>query len=96
MALALGIPVSELLNRISSHELSEWQAYSILEPFGEGTAFLRTGIIASTIANVNRGKNSKMLGPEDFIPKFGEVEKKEKMQSFEEQLSVLQQIAEEK
>jgi hypothetical protein len=33
-------------------------------------AFLRSGIIASTIANVNRGKGKSPYKPEDFMPKF--------------------------
>lgn len=35
----------------------------------EERAYYRTGIIASVIANVNRGKNTKAYKPEDFMPK---------------------------
>lgn len=38
-----------------------------IDPFGEGRADLRMGIIASTIANVNRGKQ-KPFKPADFMP----------------------------
>lgn len=55
---------------MSSEELSMWMAYEVIEPFGETRADIRAGIIASTIANVNRGKNQKAFSPEDFMVKF--------------------------
>jgi hypothetical protein len=64
----LGWSVSELEERIESHELTEWQIYEAIEPFGEQRADLRAGIIASTIANVNRGKGQKAFTATDFMP----------------------------
>ena len=37
-------------------------------PFGDERADLQAGIVASTIANVNRGKNTSAYKPEDFMP----------------------------
>jgi hypothetical protein len=34
----------------------------------EELAFLRAGIVASTIANCNRGPNSEAFTPQDFMP----------------------------
>lgn len=64
--------VAELLSRISSRELSEWMVYYELEPFGEERADLRAGIVASTVANVNRDpkKQKKPFAAQDFMPKF--------------------------
>ena len=45
-------------------------AFSTLEPFGAKADFLGHAITASTIANVNRGKNTKAYSAEDFMPKF--------------------------
>ena len=45
-------------------------AYSILEPFGVETDMLGHAITASTIANVNRGKNQRAYKVDDFMPKF--------------------------
>ncbi len=61
--------VKELLGRITSAELSEWMVYNKLEPFGENIADIRSGMIASTIANCNRGKNQKPFKVDDFIIK---------------------------
>ena len=79
--------VSELLSRISSRELTEWQAYYGLEPFGEDRADLRAGIVASTVANVYRKSGTQPYKAQDFMPKFG----KEK-QDWREQLEMVKTI----
>jgi hypothetical protein len=53
---------------MSSRELSEWAAYYGMEPFGERKADYRAGMVAATIANVNRAQNSKPFKPDDFFP----------------------------
>lgn len=55
---------------MDSRELSEWIAYDQLCPFGEERADLRMGILASTIANVNKSRKRKAYRPQDFMPKF--------------------------
>ena len=86
--------VRELLTRISSKELSEWIAYYAMEPWGVETEDLRTGIIASTIANVNRDpkKQKKPFKPQDFMPKWEKPQPKElkEPQSVGEQKRILQ------
>lgn len=64
----MGMPVRELLSRIGSDELTEWMAFYQLEPFGDMRADLRSGVIASTIANANRAKHAQAFTPEDFMP----------------------------
>lgn len=68
LALALGLPVRELLARIGSDELTEWMVFYQLEPWGDFRADFRSGIVASTFANANRAKDSKPFTPEDFMP----------------------------
>ena len=68
LSLALGMTVRELLARIDSHELSEWIEYYKTDPFGNALSDLQSGIIAATIANVNRGKNTQSYQPSDFMP----------------------------
>jgi len=63
--------VGELLSRVSSRELTEWQAYYGIEPFGEERSDLRAGIVAATTANAFRGKGAKPFKPQDFMPGFG-------------------------
>ena len=64
------IDVDKMLFEISSHLFSEWLAFYRLEPTGDERADLQAGIIASTIANANRGKNTKPFKPTDFMPRF--------------------------
>lgn len=59
--------VAELGDRMTARELAEWKAYYELEPFGDLRADYRTGLLASMLANLVRGKNDKPLTPKDFI-----------------------------
>ena len=59
-----------MLAEIVQLQFAEWMAYSTLEPWGEERDDLRMGIVASTIANANRGKNQKPYKPQDFMPSF--------------------------
>jgi len=60
----------EMMSRMSSEEFYHWMVLEKIEPFGEFGDWLRTGIVSSIIANVNRGKDRKAFKPEDFMPKF--------------------------
>lgn len=58
---------------MSGREFLEWQAYHALWPLGERRADLRAGIIASVIANTQRGKDTPAFHPHDFVPQFDQV-----------------------
>lgn len=59
-----------MLRRMSSVELTEWMAFYQVEPFGTDVDMLGHAITASTIANVNRGKDQKAYSPKDFMPEW--------------------------
>lgn len=59
LALALGLPVREMLASMGSDELTEWMAYYQLEPFGDYRADYRSGVVASTFANAHRAKDGR-------------------------------------
>lgn len=68
LCLALGKTVPELLENMSSSELSMWKAYYAIEPFGEYRADLRAGLSTSTLVNMqSKRANTK---PEDFLLEF--------------------------
>lgn len=48
--------------------MADWLAYAEIEPFGDFRADVRAGIVASTIANVHRGKGQRAFGAADFMP----------------------------
>lgn len=80
--------VSELLKRISSREITEWMAFSQLEPFGSKAGYLGHAITASTVANVNRAKGQKAYTAEDFMPAF----EGKKKQTVEEMIQFAQVV----
>ncbi len=57
-----------LSEEITERELREWMAFDRIEPFGPARADLGFGIVATVIANVNRGKKTKAFTPMDFMP----------------------------
>lgn len=64
--------VSEMLSRMSSHELAEWMAFYELEPWGVETDMLGHAITSTVIANVNRNpdKRPAPYKASDFMPEF--------------------------
>ena len=62
--------MQQLLGELGSRELSEWMAYAQVEPFGVERENLHAGIVAATVANVNRAKGKKALQPSDFLLDF--------------------------
>lgn len=84
LALALGEPdVDEMLESISLPLVHEWAAYAEIEPFGEERADLRSGIIASVIANVVKGKGGRTLTPRDFMPQFDKPVRRQTVQQMQ-------------
>lgn len=81
--------VSDLLKRVSSLELAEWMAFYRLEPFGEERDDLRTGIVASTVAETARDtkRRRRPYRPKDFMPQFDRMQ-----QTWEQQLAVVEMM----
>lgn len=76
-----------MLRVLDSRQIAEWMAYFSIEPFGEHAAYWRAGVVAATIANVNRGKRSRPYKPEDFMPP--EPKPKREAQTPDEMAAVL-------
>lgn len=81
---------------MSAKRFAEWQAYYQLEPFGPPAGYWQAGLIASTLANVNRTKKSqKAMTPEDFMPRgMTQAENDEPVDVGAQALQVFQAIAE--
>jgi hypothetical protein len=62
--------VRQLLDNLSGRELTEWMAYEVVEPFEPTRGDLRAGVVASTIANVFRGKGQRPYSPQQFVLEF--------------------------
>lgn len=65
---------ARLVREMSREELTEWIAFSQLEPFGAEFEEYLAALIASVIAEVNRNrkKRGKAYSPRDFMQKWGE------------------------
>lgn len=63
---------------LSSTELSYWMAFYSLHPFGSERDNIHAALIASTIANVNRGKSQHPFTAQDFMLKNEHQQEKEK------------------
>ncbi len=88
LALALGMTVREMLSRMSALELTEWQRYYDVEPFGEERSDLRAAIVARVIAQSNGARAAKL---EDFIPRFERREARP--QTAADQMAVFRALA---
>ena len=83
--------MAELLARVSSRELTEWMAFASLEPFGPLQDDSRAGVIAATVANVHRDpKKGRPLRPEQFFPSLKGGGKRERRQSPQQQLAIIE------
>ena len=72
LAILLGRTVGELRSTITEAELRLWMLYLAEEgPQGADRGDIHVGILASTIANVHRGKNRPPFKETDFRPRFG-------------------------
>lgn len=52
---------------MTPRELHEWTVYDRLEPIGGRRGDFQAALIATTIANVNRGKNRAPYNLRDFL-----------------------------
>jgi len=60
----MGCPIRELLGRFDSAELSRWQAYYEIEPWGWQITNRRFGTLAHLLA---RGETGDLCGPENWF-----------------------------
>lgn len=65
--MALGKTVEQLLEEISSEELTEWKAYQKLEPFGSMIENYQRANIAAILYNSNVTKKGKLVSTEHYM-----------------------------
>ena len=70
LALALGIPVGELMGRMSALEETYWVARYRDNPFGDHRADVRNAQVLQMLYSVNAGKKSERKKLSDFMPFF--------------------------
>jgi len=68
------VDVDQMLEGISSRLLSEWMAFSLLEPFGYDVNMFGHAQTAATFFNMNRPKGEHARDPKDFYPVLAKAE----------------------
>lgn len=55
---------------ITAREFAEWLAFAVIDGWGQGEqrADMRAGVIAATVANVHRSRESRTWEAADFFP----------------------------
>jgi hypothetical protein len=66
LALAWGCTVPEAQARCNSNELTEWMAFSRLEPWGGEAEDLRWSLLLAMFINAHRGKHTRRFTAADF------------------------------
>ena len=89
----MGCSVKHLLATFDSRELSEWQAYFQLEPFGPWAENLNTGRILTTIRGLFKKKGSAPEKAEDLSLGYYKQPLYLTKQSPEKQKDMARQIA---
>lgn len=75
----MGLPVSEMLARVDSRELTEWAEYYKRHPKGDDLVCAQIALLITVVANMMRGKNDKpyemgqFYMPELLKPKIPET-----------------------
>lgn len=80
--------------QLTARQLIEWEVYDRIDPIGEHRGDFRMAVLASTLMNIalsafggGKGKpKPKFTSATDFIPKWGEKEKKETAQDVGEKV----------
>lgn len=70
----MGCSVRELLKRFDSSELTEWQAYEEIQPFGIERQEVMLGLI---LAYIQTAWGGEQVSPLDVIPDWGGLRKRE-------------------
>jgi hypothetical protein len=85
LARTLGRTLNELMHTMTAEEFGLWQQSYLQDPWGEERADLRAGIIAATIANVHRGKDTEPYKAADFKPNYSKPKPAETSEESPEQ-----------
>jgi len=72
---------------MSSAELTEWMAFSQLEPFGSEADYIGHAITAATVANRHRNKGENVHETKEFMPTF-----KKKKQTVDQMIQIAEML----
>lgn len=73
MGRTLGLTLGQVM-MMPAQEVAIWEAAYMAEPWGEVRDDMAAGMVAATVANVNRGKDTPAFSPADFMPFYEQQE----------------------
>jgi len=91
----MGIPVREMLRRMSSTEFLQYQILYTIDPWGSARGDLQAGVVASTIANTvprKKGSAGRRWKPADFVLEF--FRRRRRRQSVADMAAMMRSFAE--
>lgn len=80
LALALGRTLSEIETTMTSSELSGWQEYYAIEPFGQWRDNYHSAQLCALLYNVNRGKGQPVAAADYMYMDAATAEEKQDME----------------
>lgn len=89
------LDVEEMMDQIPEWKFARWETFLRVDPQGGTRGDMQAGIVASTIANVNRRKNAEPFKLTNFmmdIPLGKKDDSRPKQQSLEELKSQMKSI----
>lgn len=66
-----------MLDSISLGMLLEWAAFESIDPSSEQRSDVRAAMVACTVANSLRGKNSRRYTLDDFMPRYDQEKRRQ-------------------
>lgn len=68
--------LAQLNQMLGSSELELWKAFYDLEPFGPPRDNWNVAVLCALTSNINRGKNGKVMKPDDFMFTAPEIKRR--------------------
>lgn len=81
-----------LLSGLTSRQVSDLLAYSVLDPFNEERADYRIAKLMSLYVNSHKGKNTPASKPTDFMPDYGSTPETRRKKLVEDQKDILMAV----
>ena len=91
--MALGFPHPDyLMEGLTSKQLSDWEIYYAVEPFGEEAEWSRIGRDCSLLINLKLKEGKEQFTPFDFMPELYEGKRSRMKQTSEDHVGMMRSM----
>ena len=81
---------------LTSKQLSDWEIYYAVEPFGEEAECSRNGKLCSLLINLKLKDGKEQFTPHDFMPSIYEGKRSRKKQTAQDHVNLMRSMTKEK